>query len=207
MMSASVVDVEPNWPISIRGVSLKLAPFRHMVVPTCIADAEATRLLDWFENDAPWRLVETDFYAQYEFCLWDTPDKANVLTNSNMLCGLRGEMARAFGCEFEERVNVVAHKLTPGQRIEIHNDHLLGEETHRLILQLNRELRDEDGGLFMLFNSDNASDVNVVLRPVHRSALAFEISADSFHAVSRMHNSVRYTLIFSFYRKQDQLAG
>ena len=87
----------------------------------------------------------------------------------------------------------------PGQRIAIHNDYLIGEETHRLIVQVNRGLKDEDGGFFMLFNSFDASDVHRVLRPIHGSAIGFEISPASHHAVSRLYGEERYTLVYSFY--------
>jgi hypothetical protein len=94
---------------------------------------------------------------------------------------------------------VVAHKLLPGQRIAIHNDYLVVEETHRLTIQLNRGLSDADGGFFMLFNSGDPADIHRVLRPVRNTAIAFMISPESYHAVSRLHGGVRYTLVYSFY--------
>ncbi|HTE42872.1 MAG TPA: cyclophane-containing peptide 2OG-Fe(II) oxygenase YhhC [Steroidobacteraceae bacterium] len=194
---ASETDTRP--PVSIAGAVVSTEPFPHAALAGCIDTAEALRLLAWFDSGAPWHLVETDFYEQFEFCLWDTAAEAGNLISPATLRNLRAEMASAFGVQFEERVNVVAHKLTPGQRIAIHNDYLVGEETHRLIVQLNRGLHDDDGGLLLTFNSDNARDVREIFRPVHRSGFAFAISPRSFHAISKMHRSVRYTLIFSFY--------
>jgi len=187
--------------INLSDAQLKGTPFRHFVLRHCINPATAAALLDWFEGSAPWRLVETDFYEQYEFSLFDAdmPKLGAALVQSAVLGESQSRMAAVFGVEFENRVNVVAHRLSPGQRIAIHNDYLAGEETHRLVIQLNRGLRDEDGGLFMLFNSADATDVHLVLRPLHLSGLGFEISDRSFHAVSRMHAGNRYTLVFSFY--------
>ena len=74
-----------------------------------------------------------------------------------------------------------------------------GGETHRLTVQLNRGLRDEDGGFFMLFNSDDPSDVHRILRPVSASAIGFAIGPDSHHAVSRLHGGTRFTLVYSFH--------
>jgi 2OG-Fe(II) oxygenase superfamily len=108
-------------------------------------------------------------------------------------------MARSFEVRLEEKVTLVAHKLVPGQRIAIHNDYLVGEETHRLTVQLNRGLCDADGGLFLLFNSSDASDIHRILRPLSGSAIAFAIGPDSHHAVSRLHSGERYTLVYSFY--------
>jgi hypothetical protein len=110
-----------------------------------------------------------------------------------------------FACQLTDRIDVVAHKLLPGQRIAIHNDHLVGEETHRLTVQLNRGLSDEDGGFFMLFNSRDAADVHGVLRPASNTAIAFEISTESHHAVSRLHGGERYTLVYSFHAHRSDV--
>jgi hypothetical protein len=176
-------------------------PFRYVVFADCLAETAAEKLLAWLESEtALWKLVEADFYEQFEFSLFDTDrPEAAVLTNANELSRLRDAFGRLFGRRFAKRVSVVAHKLVPGQRIAIHNDHLAGEETHRLIVQLNRGLSDDDGGFLMLFNSPDPSDVHRVLRPLHRTGLAFEISPCSHHAVSRMLVNERYTLIFSLY--------
>jgi hypothetical protein len=186
--------------IDLRDAALAPSPFPHALAAECLSPRLALMLLDWFETDAPWRLVEADFYEQYEFSLWDACiPAATALTDASALGDLRAEMARLFQCRFKAPVNVVAHKLLPGQRIAIHNDYLAGEETHRLVVQLNRGLTDADGGFFMLFKSDDPKDVHEIFRPVNRSGLAFEISARSFHAVSRQHANARYTLVFSLY--------
>ncbi len=100
---------------------------------------------------------------------------------------------------FDDRTMLVAHRLMPGQRIAIHNDHLTGGETHRLTIQLNRGLRDEDGGFFMLFNSSDPKDIHRIIRPVTGSGIGFEIGRNSNHAVSRLHGGERYTLVYSFF--------
>src|SRR5271155_838846 len=47
-------------------------PFRYILAERCIAPTLERALLDWLETDAPWRLVETDFYEQYEFSMLDS---------------------------------------------------------------------------------------------------------------------------------------
>jgi hypothetical protein len=203
LVQASEPSISRNssGPIDVTGSQLVLSPFRHFTIRRCINDVTASALLDWFETEAPWHLVKTNFYEQYEFSLFDAelPSYAGLLIEPRGVAHARSQMAVLFGVEFEQRVNVVAHKLSPGQRIAIHNDYLAGEETHRLVVQLNRGLDDDAGGMFILFNSADPSDIHQVLRPLHLSGLGFEISARSFHAVSRMHAGDRYTLVFSFY--------
>ena len=193
-------------PVSIAGFDigrppLRAAPFAHILVDRCLdAQAEAA-LLAWFEQDAPWRLVETDFYEQYEFSLLHVvlPPAVARLFQAPAMDALHRQMAETFGVAMTARLNAVAHKLIPGQRIAIHNDYLVGEETHRLTVQLNRGLADEDGGLFMLFNSFDPADIHSLHRPVSATGVGFAIGPDSHHAVSRMHSGTRFTIVFSFY--------
>lgn len=173
-------------------------PFRYATFGECLATSLSGDILAWFEYDAPWRLKRTDFYEQYEFSCWDsTSPIASHLTSSMVLEVIRSEMMEVFGRTFEEPISVVAHKLLEGQRIGIHNDYLVGEESHRIVIQLNHGLSDDDGGFLMIFNSDDPADIARVMRPVHVSGFAFEISPASFHAVSEVHGGVRYSLIYS----------
>ncbi|MCY4428509.1 MAG: 2OG-Fe(II) oxygenase [Halieaceae bacterium] len=176
-------------------------PFRYFLADQCLDIATERALLVWFESDAPWRLVEKDFYEQYEFSLLDAPLPAslNSFMSSGSLTALRTAVENAFQRQLTDKIGLVAHKLTPGQRIAIHNDHLTGAESHRLTIQINRGLNDEEGGFFMLFNSFDANDVHRVLRPRSGSAIGFEISPASHHAVSRLYGGVRYSLIYSFH--------
>ena len=173
------------------------APFRCATFARCLSAEIGEQILSWLETDAPWSLTQTDFYEQHEFSCWDSPAPiATWLTSDTVLTGVRNTMTAIFDTDYDNDVNVVFHRLIPPQRIGIHND-LAGEETHRLIIQLNRGMADGDGGVLMLFNSDNPADIHKLLRPVNLSGFAFEISAASHHAVSQVHGGARYTLIYS----------
>ncbi|MES2902795.1 MAG: cyclophane-containing peptide 2OG-Fe(II) oxygenase YhhC [Pseudomonadota bacterium] len=176
-------------------------PFRYFLTERCLLPEFENALLAWFERDAPWALVETDFYEQFEFDLRDAdlPAPLGVLVEPGMLDRLRRTMEAALGTRLGPQVQAVAHRLNPGQRIAIHNDMREGGETHRLTIQLNRGLDDGNGGFFMLFNSDDPADVHRILRPVSGSAIGFAISEASHHAVSRLHGGVRFTLVYSFH--------
>ena len=180
-------------------------PFRYFLAQGCFAPAFEGALLDWLEHAAPWKLVETDFYEQFEFDMRDAelPVDLAPLVAPEMLDRLRRKMGAAFGDPLGPKVQVVAHRLDPGQRIGIHNDVRQGGETHRLTVQINRGLGDDDGGFLMLFNSGDASDIHRILRPISGSALWFALSAASHHAVSRLHGGVRYTLVYSFHAAGD----
>ena len=178
------------------------APFRYATFEECLPTSAANVILDWFESSAaPWNRVETNFYEQHEFsCLDAAGEVAAVLTSDSTIGGLRDDLTRIFGHSLRPEATVVAHRLLPGHRIGIHNDHLVGGETHRFVIQLNRGLSDADGGFFMLFNSADPSDIHAIFRPVSLSGFAFEISPQSHHAISEMHSSVRYSIVYSFFR-------
>ncbi len=177
------------------------APFGYFLADRCLEPQVSERLLAWLERDAPWSLVETDFYAQYEFDLRDAglPAELAPLVETGVLDHLRGRMSELLGARLGPDVQVVAHRLEAGQRIGIHNDVREGGETHRLTIQLNRGLDDGDGGFFMLFDSDDASDVHRILRPLSGTAIGFAIGPTSHHAVSQVHGGTRYTIVYSFH--------
>jgi hypothetical protein len=200
---------KPGWPPQIGAGALLIppdlsrrvvyeSPFRYATFRECLPARPGEEILRWLASDAPWRLKRTEFYEQYEFSCWDcTSPMASYVTSPTTLDAVRTTMMEMFGRKFENSISVVAHRLFEGQRIGIHNDYLAGQESHRLVIQLNQGLSDDDGGFLMLFNSDNPADVHRVMRPTHLSGFAFEISPASFHAVSQVHGGVRYSLIYS----------
>jgi Rps23 Pro-64 3,4-dihydroxylase Tpa1-like proline 4-hydroxylase len=104
-----------------------------------------------------------------------------------------------FFVKLTDQVDVTAHKLIKGHTIRLHNDFIPGQETHRLLIQLNRNWKDENGGFLLFFNSSDPQDIHRVIRPIHNSSAGFAISPKSNHAVSTIHDGERYTLVYSFY--------
>ena len=112
-----------------------------------------------------------------------------------------------FSCKLKNKVEVVAHRLSNNQTIKIHNDYIeepdFELESHRLLIQLNRWWSENNGGFLILFNSYNATDIHSIILPEHRSMFAFEISPNSFHAVSETKSGLRFTLIYNFFRERQ----
>ena len=180
-------------------------PFPYFTAAQAFGDALSSSILDWLETEAPWKLVETDFYEQYEFSIYDAqpPSHLEFLTSPQFLQRLRSTTEQIFGVRLREKPDCTAHKLVPGQRIRIHNDFLPGQETHRVLVQLNRGWNEDHGGFLMFFNSKDPSDVHRLFPPVHNSVVGFAISPNSNHAVSTIHGGGRFTLVFSFYGRSD----
>lgn len=180
------------------------APFPHAVGASLLDPGLASQALEWLEADAPWKLRIEDFYEQHEFELTEEtlPTHLHDLITQEAIESYVESMIAPIAPGHVRLVEATAHRLSGGQTIRIHNDYIGGEETHRLVVQLNRGWADENGGFLMLFSSSNADDLGRIIRPLHGSAVAFEISPASYHAVSPTVLGERYTLVFSF-RRED----
>jgi Rps23 Pro-64 3,4-dihydroxylase Tpa1-like proline 4-hydroxylase len=186
--------------VAALAADVRLEPFAHVTHGAPLPEELSSAALAWMETLAPWRLQIASFYEQWELHLdgEDLPGELQPLLALETLDHLTRLMFQPLGARNLHLTEVTAHKLLSGQTIRIHNDYLADGETHRLLIQLNRGWTDDQGGLLMLFGSASPEDVRRLLRPHHRSAMAFGISPQSFHAVSTIQRGERYTLVYSF---------
>ena len=182
--------------------SARTNPFPHSVAHRLLPPTLVDQTLDWFEEGASWRLQIESFYEQYELNLQrvELPPQLRPLVAEETIDHIASQMLSPLTSDELALVEVNAHKLLPGQTIRIHNDYIGDAETYRILVQLNRGWSDKMGGMLMLFSSPNVEDIARLLRPVHGSATAFEISPASYHAVSTIQSGERYTLVYSFRR-------
>lgn len=187
--------------LDLSSVRLETDPYPFSVVPDALCADVERATLSWFEQTAPWDLTEESFYSQHEFDMRgvELPPDIARLAAASTLATLRGQVAALFQRRLRPAVEMTAHRLTTGQGIRIHDDYLENGETHRLVVQLNRGWTAGDGGYFLLFGDDTPEDLRVVLAPMSRQALLFEISHRSHHAVSRVVRGERYSIVYSFY--------
>lgn len=187
--------------IDFTELEVQTEPFDYFILPKAFEDKESLSILQWLETDVPWKLVEADFYTQYEFDFEDVslPEELAFLYQRNFLDYLIRKFEDVFSTKLADQVDVTAHKLVEGHTIRLHNDFIPGQETHRLLIQLNHNWKDENSGFLLFFNSSDPKDIHRVIRPIHNSSVGFAISPRSNHAVSTIHNGERYTLVYSFY--------
>jgi len=176
-------------------------PFDYFLASKVFCEDKSFAVLEWVRSYKDWQLVRTDFYEQYEFSLSTVqlPNHLDFLSNENTLSAFRNIFSEYFEAQLSARVDVAVHKLLPGQTIKLHNDYLSNGETHRIVIQINEAFNFDMGGLIMLFNSPDPSDVYKIIQPLHNSALGFIISQNSNHAVSQIHKGERYSLVYSFF--------
>ena len=176
-------------------------PFPYFIAEVSLDQKVLSTLLTWLESEARWKLVETDFYEQYEL-YWgegQLPASVSIFGSPAFLDALRREVGDIFNRSFVPEVDWSVHKQVSGQRMRIHNDLLPSGETHRVVLHLNREWSISRGGFLMLFNSADPVDVHRVLMPLTGSVIGFEISEKSNHAVSLIFDGERYAVVYSFH--------
>lgn len=169
-----------------------------------LREKDSDALLEWLETDAPWRLRKASFYEQFEFSIVDAdlPEHLDALFSPESITALKHNVEQAFDAHLDDKIDITVHKLVSGQRIRIHNDFIPGQETHRVLVQLNRGWSDSNGGALIFFNSQNASDIHRIFRPLHNTGVLFEISPRSLHAVTPINSGERFTLVFSFYKNR-----
>jgi len=188
-------------PLLFSSVESFSTPFDYFISPQALEPDLSAAVLSWLETDAPWKLVETDFYEQYEFSVSDidVPPSLLVLREPSFLNELRTTVGDLFEVELGNDVDIAAHRLIPGQRIRLHNDFISGKKTYRLTIHLNGAWKQEDGGLLLLFNSADPADIHRAFVPIHNTAIGFVVSPNSNHAVSTIHGGERFSLVYSFY--------
>lgn len=185
----------------------KAQPYRHVFIPE-VFDATFAEAIAREIEDLPWRLAATDFYEQYEDSLIDTerPFAGTALD------GLREVAMNPDFAEFISSitrqgpldvVDVACHRSTTGQQIGIHNDFYPEGEVCRFTIHLNPGWTLEDGGLLVTFAAADSSAVRSAYLPAMNSALLFEISPASFHAVTEVTTErPRYSIVISFVRRR-----
>ena len=185
--------------------ALRPQPFPHAIQEKALSDADSQAILDWFETSAPWKLKIADFYQQYEFSFHGLhlPESINAIFSTVSVGALRKRVERLFGVNLSAKVDICAHKLISNQVVKIHNDFIDGQETHRVLIQLNRGWTEEYGGILMIFSKNTSESLHSAFLPLHNTSFAFEISPKSFHAVSSIKHGERFTLVFSFYKAEE----
>ena len=179
-------------------------PYPHIFIPEVFELAFAEAMMHESEG-LPWTLSATEFYDQYEVSLIDNEQPFD----STALDSLRevalspsfGELISAVTGQTGLKISDVAcHRSTPGQQIGIHNDFYPRGEVCRFTIHLNSDWQINEGGMFVTFASADRATVSAAYLPSMNSALLFEISPKSFHAVTAVTGErPRYSIVISFY--------
>lgn len=154
-------------------------------------------------NNLEWSEAIQTFYRQREVNLQGDP-YYDALFNDQV----RVRIAHSVGLFFGENVSidfdVAAHKMINGDYIGPHTDANDHGETHRLTVTLNDGWEASDGGVLLSLNDGALSSIRDAWLPTANNGFLFEISEQSYHAVSPIVGQrPRYSLILTFKRLGD----
>jgi Rps23 Pro-64 3,4-dihydroxylase Tpa1-like proline 4-hydroxylase len=178
-------------------------PFAHFVLSDFYEPEFADTLSQWLSSEASWHRAVHHFYDQFELNFKDTPSVPKGIYSALLsLPALRRVKALAeefFEMEFHPNVALGAHKLVDGQSIGVHTDNAPEAETHRIVVQLSRDWKDEYGGHLVFLGSAEVGDVKSIFRHVFNTAIGFSLNRMSYHAVAAVSRGQRLTVIYGFW--------
>ncbi len=189
-------------PFDFARIELLHLPFRFFGCDDVLDADIAAELLHWFRECSCWKPHDGGFYHLHNFSLLKAqslPESLHCLRSPSTLEQLKQRMSNVFGCTLGARVDVVGQRMEAGHQVGIHTDYRAGMETHRLLLYVGDDWQLDNGGLLLFFDRPVEEAVQLGIPPNHRSAVGFEISKRSHHAVSPILSGTRYALCYSFY--------
>lgn len=177
------------------------APYRHVYFPHVLLPSLAFAIRLELES-LPWQLAQTDFYQQYEMSLLDCQPGVGASLTTLRDFAMSDDFARILARITAHRslrtVDIACHRSTTGQTIGIHTDSSEDRESCRLTLHFNAAWSVEDGGLFVVFANQSPASAIAAFAPEMNTAVLFEISERSFHAVTHVEGvRPRYSIVIA----------
>jgi Rps23 Pro-64 3,4-dihydroxylase Tpa1-like proline 4-hydroxylase len=178
-------------------------PFGHFVLSNFYEPTFADMLSRWLSREACWERAVHHFYDQFELNFKDAPFIPEVISAALLsppaLRSVKALAEELFGTEFYPKVALGAHKLVDGQSIGIHTDDAPEAETHRIVVQLSSDWKDEFGGHLLFFGSEEVEDLKSMFRHVFNTAIGFSLDSVSYHAVAAVSQGERLTVIYGLW--------
>lgn len=175
-------------------------PFPHIVAKPALADSAADRLVAWLDSIHAWRLNDGGFYSALEINLLSRqlPSGLAHLCSAQGRTKLESQASRLFRKRLRLSNVIAVHRMDAGHGIGIHSDRPDSEqETHRLVVTLVPK-QFTSGGHFIMLAGPVAADARRLVPLQHNVAIAFPLSAKSYHAVTNIQVGRRYSVVISF---------
>ncbi len=180
----------------------------YIVLDDVVPVGLASELARFVHEERNWKLHEEWFFSQNDTAWirrnYGRPPVGESLPAITCLVNrgislIESEMNAVVGNHY----TVIGHMMMPGQLVGIHNDSPEQDrgrlENFRFIYYVDDEFEDNKGGHLFIFNSRNESDVLEAVRPLFNSGVLIQLSDGSFHAVGRVRQGVRYSIVVSYW--------
>lgn len=164
-------------------------PFEGFTTEALLRPEEARFLRGLFEVPTEW---EHHYGTFYECFLAEVT--AHV--PQGVLDRVREALMRQTGVPLSRDHKVTVQRMEPGQQARVHSDRpLLGFEAARVVLQLNDDWREEDGGLFCTHPTAEGTTDCMRRLPHDNSAFAFVMRGSSYHSVTPVRRTRRTVVL------------
>jgi 2OG-Fe(II) oxygenase superfamily len=177
-------------------------PYRHFLCFDSFNASNATEMRDVLSSELDWGVREGSFYVTYRLDLrafYENRPTPRFL-RQDVLFALRDRVGEMFSVPLSDDVQVLGHRMIPGQQIGVHNDNPgLGFESYRIVTQFTQDHRPEDGGELNIHVSDSPDAIYQSIRPCPNMSFGFEMSGRSYHSVNEVRNRNRDAVIFNFW--------
>ena len=149
-----------------------------------------------------WKEASKSFYLQREEDLRCNKYYQEIFSKD--ICNEIIKNMELFFCEkFKHEFDITAHQMIDGDYIGVHTDSNVYGESHRLTLMLNESWSLEQGGVLLALNENSLQNIQHAWLPMANTGFAFEISDNSYHAVTPIKGvTPRYSIVFTF-KKQE----
>lgn len=178
-------------------------PFRHFLCFDSFAPAMIAEMRRTVRGPIPWGVRIGSFYETRRLDLREHLQSAGLcpaFISDRFLTTMASRLVELFSEPLSSDVQVLGHRMLPGQSIGVHNDNPgLGFENYRVIVQLTTRHREEHGGALNLHLADDGSTIFRQIRPCYNMSFGFETGALSYHSVDCVTSRNRDALLFNFW--------
>ncbi|HYI40319.1 MAG TPA: 2OG-Fe(II) oxygenase [Allosphingosinicella sp.] len=177
--------------------SFKVEPYRF-VTASCTKRARLRDLRAGLAAATFWQKRSDTFFRHSEARLFSHNSEGfGWLVTEPCLRSVQRFVEDCFGVPLAPEMQVVAHRMAPGDYSGFHNDSpRLGWETHRLNLYLNDDWETECGGRLQIASTMSGEDVSGYIEPRMGGVMAFEACPDSYHAIEPVRQGERYSILY-----------
>ncbi|MFC0186436.1 2OG-Fe(II) oxygenase superfamily protein [Pseudarcicella hirudinis] len=198
-------------------------PYNYAVLDNIFPLERLSELRSFLTGFSGWFFHKQSFFEVYELNLDEyeksdgvllkrtVPEEENIsfsipsdcswVKDDSVINELRSFLEQEFLVPLDSTCSICINCLVEGQSIGMHNDApRIGFATHRFVVNLNPDYVDSDGGHFYVLKKDGEKpEIEKMIRPIINTGFAFESSPASFHAVGKVKEGSRFSLIFTYW--------
>jgi hypothetical protein len=181
-------------------IEMYQSPYKFFLFENFFDPEEFREVVTQLQEFDAWKLHIGKFFEQWEYKF---PSRSAYPVLDQLFGqgqSIRHILEEAYDVPLSAYFDIVAHKLCAGQKILVHSDNpRLGYETHRFVINANLAYQDADGGHLFICAERDPVKIFKTVRPVSNTGFSFEASDTSYHAVGRVLQADRYSIIYSFW--------